>query len=205
MYTKTCIYLSRSKFNPYTKPIWLHSRWLDNLPSPKWISKAFDRVWHTGLIHKLKGVGIRGSLLEWFTDYLENRKQAVVIKGCKSEYNKVTAGVPQGSVLGPVLFLIYINDIIENIDSIIKLFVADTSMYSFIIDTILQSQVLNYDLQKIDTWAKKWKVNFNQTKTELMILTREMNPNIPALFFDNIQLNPTESHKHLGVTIQNDC
>ena len=72
------------------------------------ISKAFDRVWHRGLIHKLNVIGVRGSLLSWFKDYLDNRPQAVVIKGETSSYQNIKAGVPQGSVLGPLLFLIFI-------------------------------------------------------------------------------------------------
>ena len=92
------------------------------------ISKAFDRVWHTGLLSKLEAVGIRGKLLNWFLDYLSCRIQATVIKGEKSDFRGVLAGVPQGSVLGSRLFLIYINDIVNNIESVIKLFSDDTSL-----------------------------------------------------------------------------
>ena len=169
------------------------------------ISKAFDRVWHRGLIHKLDAIGIRGDLLAWFGDYLNNRKQAVVVKGEQSDYLAVSAGVPQGSVLGPLLFLVYINDIITNIDSTIKLFADDTSMYSFLRDIDEQTQTLNSDLSKINQWANEWKVNFNQTKTELMVLTRERNINLPPLYFDGTVLVPTDSHKHLGVFLQSDC
>ena len=79
------------------------------------ISKAFDKVWHRGLLHKLNAIGIRGQLLTWFQNYLDNRSQAVVIKGSKSDYLPINAGVPQCSVLGPILFLVYINDITKNL------------------------------------------------------------------------------------------
>ena len=87
-------------------------------------------MWHKGLLKKIEAVGIRGNLALWFQNYLQNRKQAVVIKRKKSEYKTVPSGVPQGSVLGPLLFLIYIyiNNITKNIESVIKLFADDTGV-----------------------------------------------------------------------------
>ena len=85
-------------------------------------SKAFDRVWHQGILYKLECIGITGDLLEWFHSYLDNREQRVIIHGSNSRWGKIPAGVPQGAHLGPLLFLIYINDITENIKSNIKLF-----------------------------------------------------------------------------------
>ena len=94
------------------------------------ISKAaFDRVWHKDLLFKLKSVGIGGSLLNWFTDYLDNRVQRVVLPGISSSWASVNPGVPQGSILGPLFFLVYINDIVEDINSTIRLFADDTSLY----------------------------------------------------------------------------
>ena len=97
------------------------------------ISKAFDRVWHKGLLYKVSSVGISGPLLLWFTDYLDKRKQRVVLPGTASSWTSIKAGVPQGSILGPLLFLVYINDIVENIHSSIRLFADDTRLYTFVL------------------------------------------------------------------------
>ena len=90
--------------------------------------KLFDRVWHNGLIHKLKIIGIQGDVLLWFTSYLQNRQQRVVINNLQLEWNNIKAGVSQGPIMGPLLFLIYINDIMINIDIDIKLFVDNTAL-----------------------------------------------------------------------------
>ena len=169
------------------------------------ISKAFDKVWHKGLIYKLHCIGIRGSLLKWFTDYITGRKQAVVIKGKMSGYRPIGAGVPQGSVLGPLLFLIYINDIVKDIHCNVKLFADDTSMYLALEDAVERSRILNLDLEKIVNWSKKWKVDFNPSKTELMTFSNKRQPQTLPLSFDNETLTDKSMHKHLGVIIQNNC
>ena len=89
------------------------------------ISKAFDKVWHEGVIHKLKCNGISGNLLEFFENYLENRHQRVVLNGIESDRKMLEAGVPQGSVLGPLLFLVFINDLTDNFTSQMRLFAGD--------------------------------------------------------------------------------
>ncbi len=91
------------------------------------ISKAFDRVWHKGLLFKLQSSGISGHLLNWFSSYLTRRKQRVVLPGVYSSWTTIKAGVPQGSILGPLLFLVYINDIVHNIGANIRLFADDTT------------------------------------------------------------------------------
>ena len=93
------------------------------------ISKAFDRVWHRGLLHKLSSLGICGPLLKWFSSYLTLRKQRVVCSNVSSDWSIINAGVPQGSILGPLLFLIYINDIVSQINTNVRLFADDTSLY----------------------------------------------------------------------------
>ena len=98
------------------------------------ISKAFDRVWHKGLWFKLKSIGVNGKLYKLIESFLSNRLQRVVLNGRNSSWEKVSAGVPQGSILGPLLFLIYINDISENLQSNVKLFADDTSIFSVIFD-----------------------------------------------------------------------
>ena len=113
------------------------------------ISKAFDRVWHSGLIHKLKAARVTGNLLQWFTSYLENRKQRVVLSGVKSIWNYIKAGVPQGSILDPLLFLLYINDIVTEIRSNIRLIADDTSLYIIVDSPDAAAEILNTDLNKI--------------------------------------------------------
>ena len=96
------------------------------------LSKAFDKVWHQGLLFKLESFGIRGKLLNLLEDYLSNRFQRVLLNGQESSWLPIKAGVPQGSILGPLLFLIYINDLPDGLNSISKLFADDTSLFSIV-------------------------------------------------------------------------
>lgn len=92
------------------------------------LSKAFDRVWHKGLLFKLQTYGIKGNLLRWFQSYLVNRTQRVVYRDSYSSVNTLYAGVPQGSVLGPLLFLIYANDVANNMLTFCRLFADNNSL-----------------------------------------------------------------------------
>ena len=98
------------------------------------LSKAFDKVWHDVLIFKLKSLGISGSLLKLMQNYLDNRFERVLLNGQTSEWKPVKAGVPRGSILGPLFFLVYINDICSNLSTNVKLFADDTSLFSIVND-----------------------------------------------------------------------
>lgn len=169
------------------------------------ISKAFDRVWHKGLLFKLRQNGINGKLLQWISDYLTNRKQKVFIGSSMSSPKYLYAGVPQGSVLGPLLFLIYVNDIAEHLLSITRLFADDTSL-SFSSTNIQDIEgVLNHDLAVISAWAKQWLVAFNPIKTEAVLFTCSNIFQNPSLIFDNILIKFVENHKHLGLTLSSNA
>ena len=123
--------------------------------------KAFDRVWHQGLYCKIRQSGIFGELLKTLTDFLDNRSQRVIIDGQYSSWAKVEAGVFLDSVLGPLLLLIYINDLSDNLASNPKLFVDDTSLFSVVKNIDVSNIDLNNDLKKIGEWAFQWKMSFN--------------------------------------------
>ena len=167
------------------------------------ISKAFDKVWHKGLLFKLKQIGINGQLLEWFRSYLHERKQKVIIRGQESEYGNINAGVPQGSVLGPLLFLIYINDLVVNVTANIKLFADDTSLFIDFEDPNESEKILNADLRTIKEWAEQWIVTFSPPKTKSMTCSLKKTPPNVNLQFDTQQLDNIPTHKHLGLTLSN--
>ena len=125
------------------------------------ISNAFDKVWHDGLIFNLRQNGISRDIINILQDFLRNRKQRVVLNGQCSSWADVNAGVPQGSILGPLLFLIYINDLSDGLKSECKLFADDTSLFSVVNDINTSVSDLNEDLEKIINWPFKWKMNFN--------------------------------------------
>ena len=119
------------------------------------ISKAFDRVWHTGLLLKLKAYGVDGKLFKWFESYISSRKQCVFINNSKSPLVNTNAGVPQGSVLGPLLFLLYVNDIADNLLSLTRLFADDTSLSYSSQSPYTIEDVINSDLESISIWSKQ--------------------------------------------------
>jgi histone H3/H4 len=168
------------------------------------MSKAFDRVWHQGLVHKLARVGIRGDLLDWCASYLSNRKQRVVIHGQTSSEADITSGVPQGSILGPLFFLVYMNDIADNIKAEIRLYADDVTLYIDYNDQQAAKIIIEEDLAKIMKWAKDWYMSFNPDKTEQLHFSRKRNHIPIEIKMENKQISIVKSHKHLGVIIQQD-
>ena len=135
------------------------------------VSAAFDKVWHNGLLAKLDQIGVEGTFLDTISSYLAGRKQVVVVDGVKSDILEVQAGVPQGSRLGPLLFIIYMNDIVNDIESDILIFADDTSLMATGSDPAETAKQLNRDLEKISQWATKWKVIFNAKKSKDIIFS----------------------------------
>ena len=125
------------------------------------ISKAFDKVWHDGIMYKLKQNGIKNKLLCLLIAFLKNCQKILVLNGQFSSLTKVNAGGPQGPILGPLLFLIYINDLPNGLQSNPKLFTDDSSLFSTVQDITTSTISLNNDLTKISEWALQWKMNSN--------------------------------------------
>ena len=117
------------------------------------ISKAFDKVWHAGLIFKLKQNGIQGKMLQILSNFLSNRYRRTTLNGKTSSWSQLEAGVPQWSVLGTLLFLVYINDITDGLKSEVRIFADDTSLFVVVEDPIAAFEILNHDLKLIEKWA----------------------------------------------------
>jgi hypothetical protein len=146
-------------------------------------------------------MGIEGRLFDWLCDYLADRKIRVVINGQKSDWLSPNAGVPQGSILGPLLFLIFINDVVVDIETNIHLSADDTSLMEIIDNHIDSYARLNRDLQRLSDWADKWLVTFNAQKNVYLQVSRKVNtaPK-PNLLLKGIPVNEVKTHKHLGLT-----
>ena len=134
---------------------------------------------------------------------LENCQQRVVLNGQSSSWTKVNAGVPQGSILGPLLFLIYINDLPNGLQSNPKLFADDTSLFSTVQDITTSTVSLNNDLTKISEWAVQWKMNFNPDPSkqaqELLFSRKTSSKPYPSLNFNDNPVHQVQLQKHLGV------
>ena len=132
-------------------------------------SKAFDKVPHRRLLHKLKAYGVNGPALNWIKAFLSNREQIVTVNGEKSYQASVLSGVPQGSVLGPLLFLVYINDLPEHVSSLIYLFADDTKIANKVASAKDAEQIQD-DLNSLSNWSSTWFLEFNAKKCHVLTL-----------------------------------
>ena len=131
--------------------------------------------------------------------------QRVVLNGQTSPWKHVLAGVPQGSILGPLFFLVYIKDIPDGLQSIVKIFADDNSLFKVLFDCIISSSVLDNDLRLIANWVFNWKMLFNpdpsKQAVEIIFSTKIINTKPPILTFNNGTVSSKESHKHLGMIL----
>ena len=135
-------------------------------------------------------------------NFLSDRKQRVLLNGKSSQWESISAGVPQGLVLGPLFFLVYINDLVDNIDSDVKIFADDASLFSVVCDEVITAQQLNRDLERVRLWAWQWKMEFNAKKTEEVIFSaKRIKPHHPSLFLGNTKMERKSEHKHLGLIL----
>ena len=167
-------------------------------------SKTFGRVWHDGLLYKPKSNGIDGNLFKLIKSFLNSRCQPVVLNGQYLVWKSATAGVLQGWVLGPLFFLIYINDHPLGLTTNVKLFADDTSLFSVINNNSVSAYGLNSDLVKIRGWAFNWKMSFNPDPTKQaknVIFCQKIPGTHTSFFFYNSLIEQGTTQKHLGLTL----
>lgn len=166
-------------------------------------SKAFDRVPHHRLIDKLSCLGIDPLVVSWIRDFLFSRTQFTVANNHKSNCSRITSGVPQGSVLGPLLFLIFINDLPNSITSSIRLFADDCVLYRKINSHNNHLQ-LQSDLSLIYAWCSKWLMSLNMSKCKLVRFTRKKTTSNFSYIIGSDLVDSTSHYKYLGVTLTSD-
>ena len=168
------------------------------------LSKAFDTIDHNILLDKLQLYGVRGIAYDWMCSYINNRKQYVSVDNSKSKETIITCGVPQGSILGPLLFTIYINDIV-NVSNVLNmiLFADDTNIFISGRNVADVCDILNSELCNLSRWFKLNKLSLNVKKTNCMIfrIKSKVLRNIPNVFIDGTILDKVDSCKFLGIII----
>ena len=160
-------------------------------------SKAFDMVPHNSLLVKLSGYGIQDKTLDWIGSFLSDRSQRVVVEGEQSDSAPVTSGVPQGSVLGPILFLIFINDLPKAINSSCHLFADNTIVYREISPTDFAA--LQHDLEALQCWEKRWGMSFNPSKCNTINIIRKEDPLMTEYTLKDEPLENVKIASYLGI------
>ena len=161
-------------------------------------AKAFDRVPHQRLLRKMKDIGITGDILAWVESFLSGRKQCVQVDGERSSWKNVKSGIPQGSVLGPILFVIFINDMPEVVDSMCQLFADDAKVFRSV-DTKEEIRRLQVDIDKLHAWSEKWQLLFNVKKCKCLHIGH--NNTCHKYKMNGAKLDHVDEEKDLGVLI----
>ena len=167
-------------------------------------SAAFDHVNHKALIFKLRQLGVGGPFLSILTEFSSNRLQRVAVDGHFNDYRNVISGVPQGSVLGPLLFILYTHGMWFGLQNMLVSYADDATLLAGIPSRNMRSDVtesLNIDLSKISTWCNLWGMRLNSNKTQSMIVSRSRTvfPPHPDLLVGSTSLESCELFKILGV------
>ena len=163
-------------------------------------SKAFDSVAHQRLLFKLAHYGINGYIKNWIEAFLTNRRQRVILRNGVSDWNKVVSGVPQGSILGPILFIIFVNDLPSSVISTARLFADDTKLYRQIITTA-DCEMLQDDLNTLSAWSRLWLLKFNALKCVVLKIRAVLNY---IYTLNGVELEVVSEQKDLGILISND-
>ena len=195
--TNQLLYLNHKIRLAWTKGLIAHTVFLD-------ISAAFDCVWHNGLLSKLNQIQIKGTTLKLLGSYLTDRRAKTIVDGQSSDELQIIAGVPQGSRLGPLLFIININDLIDNLNTEGLIYADDTTLVATGTDTYQTTTLLNEDLNKIHLWSLKWKIKFNADKSKDIIFSKMLLNNSPPLMLNQSLIDRVGMHKHLGLTLKPD-
>ena len=165
------------------------------------MSKAFDKVDHTKLLGRLHQYGITGKLHDWFRSYLQERKQQVTVLGATSRELPVTSGVPQGSLLGPILFLLFVDDLPNTVKtSRVPCYADDTKIFKSI-DSITHCNALQSDLNDLVSWSESSGFIFNQSKCKYQCITRKKSPVQPTYNINETPLESCDTEKDLGVWV----
>ena len=147
-------------------------------------SYAFDRVNHQGILYKLNSVGIGGSVLSVLTQFLSNGSQYILVDGCRSKLHNVVSGVPQGSVLSPLLFLLYTSELFSILENKLIGYADDSTLIAVVPSPgieVIVAEFLNRDLVRVNAWCDLWgmKLNANKTKTMSLQVTHNVSPATP--------------------------
>ena len=205
------LYKHQSGFLPthstVTQLIYLSNKWQMALEKGNHVqtafldlSKAYDRVSIPGLLFKLSALGFSTESLKWFSSFLQDRTQCVRVNGSLSSVEYLKSGIPQGTVLGPVLFLIFINDLPSVVENESSIFADDTTMFTFGEDLAYSCRSLTLDLNAASHWAKVWGMLYNAEKSQhLTVRSKHVRVSSPSISMGGVTVPQVDHHKHLGI------